>query len=184
MILKKQKPRRFSRPACAGRPRYIAYVAATLDGKISLTEKTQPNWTSKEDWKFFQGELSRADAVVVGRNTFESVASKLRKRNTFVLSSRVKKIQKKGMVTFLNPARVNIGKLLAGYKKVAVVGGGAVYRTMLELGLLDELYVTIEPLLFGRGKEMFAGKMKTKRLKLISMRTLNKVGTLLLHYRV
>lgn len=165
-------------------PRYIAYVAASVDGRISLSSKTLPRWTSKEDRQFFQRSLLRIDAVVVGRNTYQAAADHLRKRNTFVLSSRLKTVKRRGTVTFVNPARVNLAKLLQGYKSVAVLGGGAVYRFMLESGFLDEICVTVEPLIFGRGKEMFVGGVRTTRVKLLSVRQLNRTGTLLLHYRI
>lgn len=166
------------------KPRYIAFVAASVDGRISLSSKHPPDWTSKEDWEFFQKSLSRIDAVVVGRNTYESVAERLRKRNTFVLSSRPKTFTRRGTVTFVNPAKVHLPKLLERYKSVAVLGGGAVYQFMLESKLLDEIFVTVEPLIFGRGKEMFIGGTQITRVNLLSTKRLNRTGTLLLHYQI
>ena len=163
--------------------KYIAYVAASIDGRISITEKTKPDWTSKEDWKFFQNELVDADAVVVGRNTYEAAKISLQKRNTFVLSSRPKTLIRKGKVTFLNPKTVNLKELFKGYNQVAIVGGGQVYQTMLDLGLLDELYVTIEPIILGHGKNMFVGGNKNIPLILKSIKKLNSTGTILLHYQ-
>ena len=162
--------------------RYIDFVAASIDGRISLSGQHPPDWTSAEDWHFFEKSLSHVDAVVVGRHTYQAVAERLRKRNTFVLSSRPKKICRRGTVTFVNPATVYLAPLFAPYKTVAVLGGGMVYRFMLENGLLDELFVTIEPLVFGRGKEMFVGGTRTTRLHLHTIRQLNKNGTVLLHY--
>ncbi|MFZ2299968.1 MAG: dihydrofolate reductase family protein [Candidatus Moraniibacteriota bacterium] len=166
------------------KPRYIAFVAASIDGRISLSSKHPPHWTSKEDWTFFQEALSHVDAVVVGRNTYIAAADRLRKRNTFVLSSRPKSINRRGSVTFVNPATVNLQELFMEYKTIAVIGGGAVYRFMLESGLIDELFVTVEPLIFGRGKEMFVGGTKTTPMRLLSARRLNRAGTLLLHYQI
>lgn len=166
------------------RPRYIAFVATSIDGRISLSSKRPPRWTSKEDWQFFQKSLSRIDAVVVGRNTYDSVSKRLRKRNTFVLSSRPKTLTRRGTVTFVNPAKVSLPKLLEGYKRVAVLGGAAVYQFMLESKLLDEIFVTIEPFLFGRGKEMFVGGKRITQVSLLSVRRLNRKGTLLLHYQI
>jgi len=166
------------------KPRYIAFVAVSVDGRISLSSKHPPHWTSKEDWSFFQKSLSRIDAVVVGRNTYQSVAERLRKRNTFVLSSRPKTLTRRGTVTFVNPAKVNLSELLEKYKSVAVVGGGAVYRFMLENELLDEIFVTVEPFIFGHGKEMFIGGTRTTRVSLLSVKRLNRNGTLLLHYQI
>lgn len=166
------------------KPRYIAFVATSVDGRISLSNKTLPHWTSKEDWQFFQKSLLRIDAVVVGRNTYQSVAERLRKRNTFVLSSRSKTLTRRGTVTFVNPTNVNLRKLFEGYESVAVLGCGVVYCSMLESKLLDEIFITVEPLIFGRGKEMFVGGTRTTRLNLLSVKRLNRNGTLLLHYRI
>lgn len=166
------------------RPRYIAFVATSVDGRISLSSKKPPDWTSDEDWQFLQKSLARIDAVVVGRNTYQSAADRLRKRNTFVLSSRPKTTKRRGTVTFVNPLSVNLAKLLEGYKSVAVLGGATIYRFMLEARLLDEIFITIEPLIFGRGKEMFVGGTRTTRVNLLSVRRLNRTGTLLLHYQI
>ena len=166
------------------RTRYIAFVAASVDGRISLTKKTPPDWTSKEDWRFFQNSLARTEAVIVGRNTYQAAAARLRKRNTFVLSRRLQGVRRRGTVTFVNPAYVNLAEFLRQYKTVAVLGGGMVYSTMLKSGLLDEIFVTLEPFIFGRGKEMFSAGTRTTRLHLLSARQLNRAGTLLLHYRI
>ena len=164
--------------------RFIAFVAASIDGRISLSERTLPRWTSKEDWRFFQHAISRADAVVVGRNTYTAATVRLRRRNTFVLSRRFSGMIRRGNVTFVNPANSDLASLFAMYKTVAVLGGGAVYRFMLQSGFLDELFVTVEPLIFGRGKEMFVGGTRTVRTRLLSVRRLNRTGTLLLHYKI
>lgn len=164
--------------------RFIAFVASSVDGRISLTSRKLPDWTSKEDWNFFQDALSRVDAVVVGRNTYQAAASRLRKRTTYVFSNRIKTLTHRGTVTFVNPENINVAELLSKYKTVAVCGGGNVYRAMLENNLLDEIYVTIEPFIFGRGKTMFVDGTRTIKLRLISVRRLNRTGTLLLHYRV
>lgn len=166
------------------RSRFIAFVAATIDGRISLGNKRVPDWTSKEDWEFFQNSLKHFDAVIVGRNTYEAAASRLRKRNTFVFSRKIKTLTRRGTVTFVNPTEISLSKLLSDYKRIAVLGGGSVYRFMLERGLLDEIFVTIEPFIFGRGKEMFVGGTRITRARLLSMRRLNQNGTLLLHYQV
>lgn len=166
------------------KPRYIAFAAASLDGRISLTNKTIPRWTSKEDWQFFQKSLARVDAVVVGRNTYQAAKERLRRRNTFVLSNRPKTLARRGTVSFVNPANVNLAKLLKKYKSVAMLGGAAVFSFMLKAKLLDEIFVTVEPLIFGRGKEMFRMARGITRVSLLSVKRLNRAGTILLHYQI
>lgn len=162
--------------------KFIAYIAASIDGRISVASNVLPDWTSREDWEFFQKGLSKADAVVVGRNTYTVARERLQKRNTFVLSSKPKTFTRRGTVTFVNPKNVNLKELFKEYKTVAIIGGGQVYQTMLDLGLLDEIYLTIEPLIFGRGPQMFVGGTKNTSLKLQSIKKLNARGTILLHY--
>lgn len=123
-------------------------------------------------------------AAVVGRNTYEAAKRHLCARNTFVLSSRLKNLARRGSVTFVNPTNVDLVKLLSGYKKVAVLGGGSAYRFMLEQDLLDEIFVTVEPIIFGRGKTMFSGGTRTVATRLLSIRKLNRSGTLLLHHAI
>ena len=162
--------------------KFIAYIAGSIDGRISVAEKVLPDWTSKEDWKFFQHGLGKADVVVVGRNTYGVVPDRLQKRITFVLSSKPKTITRRGSVTFVNPKKVNLKELFKEYKTVAIIGGGQVYQTMLDLGLLDEIYITIEPVILGRGPQMFVGGTKNIFFKLQSIKKLNARGTILLHY--
>lgn len=166
------------------KPHFVAYVASSIDGRIALNTLHQPDWTSSEDWKFFQRELGNADAVVVGRNTFKTVEKRLQKRNTFVLTSKVKTTLAKDSVVYVNPKTASLSKLLSEYKSVAVVGGASVYQTMLDKDLLDELYVTIEPLVFGRGRPMFEGGLKNHVFTLVSQKKLNSRGSLLLRYRI
>jgi len=166
------------------KPYYVGFVVASIDGRISLMKKTPPDWTSREDWHFFQEMLAKADAVVVGRHSYAAVADRLRKRNTYVLSRRLKGRYRRGTVTFVNPNCVNMQELLQQYQMVAVVGGGSVYQLMLDNGILDEIYITIEPLIFGRGTQMFVGGTKTAYLQLLSVKKLNASGTLLLHYKI
>jgi len=163
--------------------RFIAFAAISIDGRISLAKDKLPIWTSKEDKHFFQTSLAVCDAVIVGRNTYHAAAVRLRRRITYVLTSRVSRPQKRGSVTFVNPAITDIATLLNTHQTVAVLGGAAVYQYMLERGLLHEFYITVEPLLFGRGIPLLAGDTRIHTLRLLSVRKLNSRGTLLLHYK-
>lgn len=167
----------------SSRPRFVGYAGISADGRISLNKRSRQRWLCEEDWVFFQAELARADAVVCGRDTYLAAASRLRKRNTYVLSSRPKTTTRRGSVTFVNPATIELAPLFAGMRRVAVIGGARVYREMIDAGLLDELYLTLEPLLFGRGQVLIAPGAEV-RLRLLSSKRLNKQGSLLLRYRI
>lgn len=163
---------------------FTGFVASSVDGRISLHDVKMPDWTSKEDWEFFQDSLNGMDAVVVGNNTYVAAQDRLRKRNAFVFLEGEEGVRKEGSVTFFDPARVSVRKLLEEYSRVAVLGGSRVYGYMFEQGMMDELFVTVEPHVFGRGKEMVTGCTTTKNLRLKSIKQLNDHGTILLHYEV
>ena len=71
-----------------------------------------------------------------------------------------------------------------GYKEILLVGGSIINGLFLKQNLVDELYLTIEPKLFGSGKNIIEGQLLNKSLRLISVKKLNKVGTLLLKYKI
>jgi len=93
-------------------PRITAFIAASIDGKIALKKRKVPDWTSIEDWRFFQESLLHFDAVIVGRNTYHTAAQNLRRRRTYVFSRRIKRCYTRGGVTFINPERIDIRTIL------------------------------------------------------------------------
>lgn len=127
------------------------------------------------------------DAVIVGHNTYKAAETKLKKRNTIVLTSKVNTIKIVGSVVFLNPQKSNLKKFLQSknYKNVAIIGGPKVYNFCLENKMLDELFVTIEPYVFTAGVPMFSGnQFKKYRFNLESIKKLNKKSTILLRYKI
>lgn len=166
---------------------YVAYVATSIDGRIAENSKSGADWTSVEDWNFFQKSLNKFDAVIAGRNTYNVAKDSLRKRNTIILTSKVSLPKALGSVTFFNPQKFSLKKFIISkkYKNVAIVGGPKVYNFCLKNKMLDELFVTIEPYVFTTGVPMFAGdKFKKHKFILQSVKRLNKKGAILLKYKI
>ena len=166
--------------------KYTAYLAASIDGRIAKNSLSGVDWTSNEDWNFFQGVLKKADAVLVGHNTYKVSEDRLIWRNTVVLTSRVSGLKIKGTVTFLNPKKVDLKKFLQSkeYKNVVAIGGSQIYNFCLQNKMLDELFITIEPYVFTAGVPMFAGvKFQKNKFILRSIKKLNNRGTILLKYK-
>lgn len=166
---------------------FSAYVAASIDGRIAKDRNSGADWTSGEDWNFFQKSLSRFDAVIVGHNTYKLAQARLKKRNAVVLTSKADKINSVDSVTFFDPEKNNLKKFLRAknYKKVAVLGGPRVYDFCLRNKMLDELFITIEPYVFTAGVPMFAGdNFKKFNFILESVKKLNQKGAILLKYKI
>src|SRR3989338_4205103 len=164
--------------------RCIAIAAVSLDGKIALDSGHLSDWTSKEDKDFLHEMLDKADVIVVGNNTYKTAIEPLSKRNCIVFTASVAELERKSeKLLYANPATANIPALLEHYKTVAILGGMKTYSYFLRHNLLDELSLTIEPIVFGRGLNLFdmATNMNAQ-FKLESTKKLNEKGSLLLHY--
>lgn len=168
-------------------PKYIAIAAVTLDGKIAKNSKHMSDWTSKEDKVFMRALLAKSDVVIVGNNTYKTAIKPLSKRNCLVISRSANQlISKSANLEYVKPKAADVKKIVKQkkYRNIAILGGAQTYSFCLQNNLLDELYLTIEPLVFGSGINLFAdGKNLEKYFKLVSVKKLNKRGSLLLRYK-
>jgi dihydrofolate reductase len=67
-------------------------------------------------------------------------------------------------------------------KDIAISGSGTLVRSLLHLGLLDELKLMIHPVIVGSGKRLFEEGEGQTRLELVDSRTFS-TGVLYLTYR-
>lgn len=177
--------------------KYLAIAAVTIDGKIAKGKNHMSDWTSKEDKIFMRALLDKCDVVIVGNNTYKTAIKPLSKRNCLVLSKSIPASPRRmtGLrrtsssspkLQYIDPTKTSIKKLIREkkYKLIAILGGAQTYAYCLEKNLLDELYLTIEPIVFGKGINLFDNpKFLNKKFKLVSIKTLNKKGSILLCYK-
>lgn len=154
----------------------------TADGLIAESqEQSSVTWRSKEDRKFFIEKTREAGVVVMGANTFHTMARPMPDRLHIVYS--YEPIDLPGVeVTTKEPREVIKDLENRGYKEVAICGGSTIFTMFMEAGVVDKLYITIEPVLFGSGMSLFNKKFE-KRLQLKSMQKLGE-ETVLLEYNV
>jgi dihydrofolate reductase len=69
-----------------------------------------------------------------------------------------------------------------GIKEVAICGGSTIYSMFMKTGLVNKLYLTVEPVIFGDGMRLFKDDMDFK-LKLVKSE-ITEEGTLMLDYDV
>jgi len=172
-------------------PVFILIAAVSLDGRITVGEKEGSEWTSKEDKKFFQAEMDRADAVVMGHKTFDAIKRPLKPRNRIVFSRSplvkgVPDAERAGVVVFVGPPKKLLTLLQErSWHRITIVGGTQIYDWFLKHSLVDEIYLTLEPVVFGSGRPLFSQNLRNlSPYRLTSIKKLNKQGTLLLHCKV
>ncbi len=155
--------------------RVIAVAAITADGRIARHPADPPTWTSREDKRMFAAVSRRAGVVVMGRSTFAAMPKPLEARLNVVLSARPAAYASvPGVVEYTGdpPAAVLDDLARRGFTEVIVAGGASVYRQFIAAGLVDELWLTVEPLLFGAGISLLGDEPLEVRLRLLEQVTL------------
>lgn len=165
-----------------------AHAAITLDRKIARHSGESTYWTSPEDKIHFRACMDASEVVVVGNNTYRVAHEFLSKRNCVVLTSLVGALERRNEKLLLwNPEGIPMRMIFRKYRKIALIGGAQVYTYFLDRDLIDEFYLTIEPIRFGEGLDLFTQNVSMDTVfntmfNLVSHRTLNDTGTVLRHY--
>lgn len=163
-------------------------MVTTVDGIIARNENHNTfSWNSVEDQKHFRELSKKIGTVIEGSNTFLAAKQQaLKERNNIVLTRNPDKFQATDYVTFMSgsPKEVVAELEARGIKEAAIIGGATINGLFLKDNLADDIYLTIEPKLFGKGLHFSEGFELDLDLKLLSMEKLNEKGTLLLHYEI
>nr|AIA10586.1 RibD C-terminal domain protein [uncultured bacterium] len=160
-------------------------AAVTLDGKIARNELHFVDWTSKEDKKLFFDTSKRAGVLILGNNTYKTLPVPLPGRLHIVLTrTPQEKESMPGAVEYTDgsPGEIVADLEARGYTEAVLTGGAQINALFLKSGLVDEVWLTVEPLLFGVGIDLFRGVEFDERATLIHVERLNEGGTVHLRY--
>ena len=164
-------------------------MVMSLNGKTTRGNESRVyQWTSEEDKTFFRSLAKRSNVFIMGRKTYLAAKTVLqmfpKTSRFFVLTKRIERRNNDPRFTFVNiDTRSLLRKLQKEHNPRAILlGGEETNSEFFKHNLIDELWITIEPVLFGDGKGLM-GKMKlSQHLKLISVKRTNVLGTLFLRY--
>ena len=165
-------------------------VATSRDLFISPEEKEdQPStiWTSKEDKQFFNQKSKAIGVMIMGSKTFATIGRALQGRLSVVMTRNPEKWQTEYedenlIFTDKNPQQLLQFLEDKGFEEVAICGGRAIYNLFLELGLVDKIYLTVEPVDFGSGIKLLDNDGISNNFYLEKEIPLNEKGTLLREY--
>ena len=156
-------------------------AALTADGFIAKDARHPAFWTSKEDKKFFAEMTKKAGVVIMGRTTYETIGRPLKDRLNIVYSRKGGNYH--GVeVTAEGPAELFKNLEARGYSEAAIMGGSSIYTMFMASGMVQKLYLTVSPLVFGQGVNLFS-KAFEKKLKLESVEKLGE-ETVLMEYSI
>ena len=164
--------------------RIILAMVVSLDGKSTKADESPNLWASVEDHGFFNDLKKKIGVVIVGRKTYEAAGKPHGDGIRRIVMSRDGPTPREVIADLEN----------RGYKEALLVGGSEINGAFFssEGGsasggrrkLINEIYLTIEPKIFGAGLPIAQGILDDVHLELINVRQLNPQGTLLLHYHV
>jgi len=162
-------------------------AAISADGFIARNaEEFSLDWTSQEDTKFFRSR-TRGMVVVMGATSYKILYQRMGRgmpnRLNVVYTKTPEEFEGHDIMTAeKEPADLLKELERQGHSEVAIIGGSTIYTLFLKAGVVDTLYLTVEPILFGKGVPLFNEPLDAK-LQLKSTKQLND-NTILLEYSV
>ncbi len=168
-------------------------AATSQDGFLTKVNDPDPrHWTSDEDKAHFSEILGQYDFKVEGRNTYETYGRHVPEPGKLMLvlaknPGDYSDHAVPGRLEFVSMSPEDIVRTYSSkYDKLLVLGGSYVFEEFLKAGLVDEIWLTIEPITNGSGVSLLASGRKLEEivpnLPEPEVKKLNDRGTIVKHY--
>lgn len=164
------------------------YLAASANGLIS-NKRNVPDWLSNEYGEGFMTRTQQAKAVIMGKTTYNILAPDylpLKDEGALIVlthDTATKPAQSNVTFTDKKPQAIVAMLESQGYSEAVIIGGTDTVSEFVKAGLVNEVILVVEPVLFGAGLPLLKGIEEEYRLALLDIRKLND-HTVQLHYRL
>lgn len=171
------------------------YVTCVMVSSIngSITEGENPDiyaWTSAEDQSHFFSLIEEHTLIVMGARTYQHAKPVMKlteKKLRLVMTRNPEQYQHEevpGQLEFISLAPSELIQMYQnkGYDKLLLVGGSTINTLFMNAGCVDELQLTLEPVLVGSSTQIVDATLPLQKIKLHHVAQLNQKGTLLLTY--
>jgi dihydrofolate reductase len=156
----------------------ILYMAMSINGYIAH-ENDDTSWVSQAECKSYREAVAEAGVVVYGRRTYEIAlkeGSLPSGEALIVVLTNDKSIKTDNprilIVPEKKPSEVVQFLEQKGYKKLIVGGGGILNSAFLKDSLVDEILLDVEPIVLGRGLQLFFPEDFKAKLNLLEIKKL------------
>ena len=168
----------------------IIFIAMSLDGYIA-TEDESLEWLFNVDGEGDNGYsefLETVDTILMGRKTYDWVMKNIegefpyKNEECYVFTK--SPIEDTEYVKFINTDVISFTNELqkTDGKNIWLVGGGELIHSFIKEKLIDEMIITVAPVIIGNGIPLFLTSEDQMNLSLIGNRKYNQFVSL--HYQV
>ena len=180
--------------APANQRKIIASELVSLDGVMEAPEEWHFPYFDDEMGEAIGAAMAKTEAMLMGRVTYEEWsaffpsqsgddADYMNNISKFVVSTTLDEVDWENS-TLINE---NITEEIAKLKQqpggdISISGSGALVRSLLRTGLLDELRLMVHPIVIGKGKRLFDDNDEQTGLELVDSETFD-TGVIYLTYR-
>ena len=165
----------------------IHFVAMSLDAYIA-GPKGEVDWLFMDQDYGMKRFFASIDTALIGRKTFEFMLGQgmmsYPGATNYVFSRSLRSGDHPEVNIVGENAAATVAELRAGEgKDIWLVGGGSLFRSLLDADLVDELTVAVHPILLGRGIPLLPPRETQVALDFIRAEPYD-TGLVMLHYGV
>ena len=162
------------------------YMAISIDGYIAKKDGDS-HWVSEADSKIFEKKIEEAGCIVVGRKTFDQYYNDLYPvegvTNIVLTNDATRKDKNENVIFVPSPKEALQVAEKKGYDKVLLIGGGHVNGTFIQENLIDDVFLSVHPLVLGEGIKIFENFRKQVELNFVGSKEMED-GLVQLHYKI
>jgi dihydrofolate reductase len=174
-----------------------AWQLVSLDGIMERPENWAFSYSNEQMGEASASGMARSDTLLLGRVTYQHMAAYwphqpggtpmvdyINRVPKFVVSATLEEpLEWNNSIVIGGNVAEEIAKLKGRPgKDITILGSGALVRSLLRDGLLDELRLMVHPIILGSGKRLFEDEEDRKALKLVDSHTF-ATGVVYLTYR-
>ena len=163
----------------------ILFIASSLDGYIAR-ENGDIDWLPENTASGYDEFYKTIDTVVMGKKTYDQVltfgAYPYKDKKSYVFTRNNDQTKDKNTKFVFDVNRFVKDVLSNSGKNIWLVGGAEIISSFVNNGFVDEIVLSIIPVVLGKGIPLFKNIQKETKLELI--KTTNYDKLIELHYKV
>jgi dihydrofolate reductase len=162
------------------------YMAISIDGFIARPND-DTRWVSDTDWKSFQSKIKENGCIVMGKRTYEASGNDFPYKdalNVVLTKDRLLSSNDENVIfSALSPIELVKYLEIKGVNKLLLIGGSKINGAFLQTNLIDEIILSVHPIILNDGIRIFSQINKESNLIFLDSKTLPE-GLVHLRYKV